>query len=305
MVQSIILTGPTAVGKSSLAIALARKLNLEIVNADSVCFYRDFNIGSAKPNAKELAEIPHHLINIADPNETYHAGIFLKDMRNALTDIHACGKRAIIVGGSGFYLKALRFGLWEAPATSPELRQSFESRTLPDLFGELKTLDPVHAEKVGPMDRYRVMRGLEILKLSGNKPSDLEAQMSKDPNPEFPLWVVDRDPEELSKRMLERISEMLAAGFIDEVKALRKKYPNSKTLNAVGYAQIINDLDGILPDGRKLKPGLDGLISEIHLAHRQLAKSQRTWFKSMKPNESFQLDPDRTRLIEKLMNFYQ
>jgi tRNA dimethylallyltransferase len=305
MVQSIILTGPTAVGKSSLAMEVARKLKLEIVNADSVCFYRDFNIGSAKPSAKELSEIPHHLINIADPSKTYHAGNFLSDVNSALMDIHTRGKRAIIVGGSGFYLKALRFGLWEAPATSPELRASFESRTLADLFAELKTLDPVHAEKIGPMDRYRVIRALEILKLSGNKPSDLEAQMSKDPNPEFPLWVVDRDANELSTRMQERISEMLAAGWINEVKALRKKYPGSKTLNAVGYAQIINDIDGILPEGRKLKPGIEGLISEIHLAHRQLAKSQRTWFKSMKPNESFQLDQDRTELIEKLMNFYQ
>ena len=305
MVQSIVLTGPTAVGKSSLAIDVAKKLGLEIINADSVCFYREFNIGSAKPTPKEMAEVPHHLIDIANPDETYHAGSFLKDIRAKLIDIHARGKRAIIVGGSGFYLKALRFGLWEAPETSPELRTTFESRTLADLFEELEKLDPVHAQKIGPMDRYRVIRALEIIKLSGKKPSDLQAEMNTEPNPEFPLWVVDRDPEELATRMRGRIDAMLRAGWVDETIAIRKKFPNSKTLGAVGYAQILNDLDGIIPAGRKVKPGLEGLTEEILLSHRQLSKSQRTWFKSMKPNESFYLDGARAALIEKLMSFYQ
>lgn len=305
MVQSIILTGPTAVGKSRLAIELAKKLNLEIINADSVCFYREFDIGSAKPDAKERAEVRHHLLDIADPTDTYHAGAFLKDLRLTLADIHARNKRALIVGGSGFYLKAMRLGLWDAPETSQSFRFSLESKTTDSLHEELVIKDPAHAQKIAASDRYRIIRALEILEVSGKKPSDLQAQMKTEPNPEFKLWVVDRDSEALSHRMRERISSMISSGFIEEVDLLRKKYPNSKTLNAVGYAQIVNFLDGKTPEGRKLKPGIPGLVEEIQLSHRQLAKSQRTWFKSLSPDLRFILDTDRPALIEKLMNFYQ
>ena len=305
MVQSIILTGPTAVGKSSLAIEVAKKCNLEIINADSVCFYREFNIGSAKPTAIEMQEIPHHLVDVAAPNESYHAGSFLKDLEKVLTNIHARGKRALIVGGSGFYLKALRMGLWEAPETSPEFRATLEIKTLAELVQELSENDPVHAQKFGTNDRYRVIRALEILAISGKKPSELQAEMSTEPNPAYELWVVDRDPAELVTRMRARIETMIKEGFIEEAKLLREKYPNAKTLSAVGYSQVLNYLDGVLPDGRKLKAGLPGLIDEIELSHRQLAKTQRTWFKNLKPNESFILDSDRQSLIEKLMNFYQ
>ena len=305
MVQSIILTGPTAVGKSSLAIELAEKLDLEIINADSVCFYEKFNIGSAKPTEAELARVPHHLINVAHPNETYHAGKFLKDIERVLQNIHARGKRALIVGGSGFYLKALRLGLWEAPATSPEFRLTTDARETHALFEELESLDPVHAKKVGSEDRYRLIRALEILYLSGKKPSDLQANMSQDPNPEFELWLVDREKEELSTRMRERILKMIDDGLIGETQSLRESFPDSKTLQSVGYAQVLHYLDGVLPEGRKVKPGIFGLVDEIELAHRQLAKQQRTWFKNLKPNESFVLDQDRDSLTEKLMKFYQ
>ena len=305
MVQSIILTGPTAVGKSSLAIELAKRANLEIINADSVCFYQEFNIGSAKPTPNEMREVPHHLVGIASPTENYHAGQFLRDLEKVKADIHSRGKRAIIVGGSGFYLKAMRLGLWEAPETSPEFRATLENKTLMELYHELESKDQVHAEKIGMHDRYRVVRALEILALSGKKPSELQAEMNLEPNPEYSLWVVDRDPTELAKRMHERILAMIEAGLIDEVKSLREKYPQSKMLNAVGYAQVLNYIDGVIPEGRKLAPGISGLVSEIELSHRQLAKTQRTWFKNLKPNESFILDSERDRLIEKLMNFYQ
>jgi len=309
--KTIILTGPTASGKTSIAIELALSLralgvNLEIINADSVCFYQEFNIGSAKPTQEEMELVPHHLVNVAHPDENYHAGQFLKDCTKKLDEIHARGNRAIIVGGSGFYLKALRLGLWEAPPTDPKFRESLDEISTPLLFEKLLKLDMLHAQKIGANDRYRITRALEIIEVgSGKTPTELEAQMSKEIDPRFELWVIDREKQELETRIRERIQKMLAQGWIEETKTLREKFPQSKTLNAVGYRQVIDDLDGHLPEGRIKKTGSEGLIDEISLAHRQLSKSQRTWFKSLKPNESFELERDLAHLKEKLMNFYQ
>ena len=158
--KTVILSGPTAVGKSSLAIQIAQQLQLEIINADSVCFYREFNIGSAKPTSEERLAVPHHLIDVAHPDENYHAGLFLKDVERVLSDIHSRGKRAIIVGGSGFYLKALRLGLWEAPPTSTEFRERMAAVSLETLYSNLETVDPTHAQKIGRQDRYRLIRSL-------------------------------------------------------------------------------------------------------------------------------------------------
>lgn len=303
--KTVILTGPTAVGKSSLAIEAAQELGLEIINADSVCFYQEFNIGSAKPTEEELKRVPHHLINVAHPNETYHAGQFYRDCLATLTDIHSRQKRAIIVGGSGFYLKALRMGLWEAPATSPEFRQTLEGIDTPLLFERLIAIDPIHAQKIGANDRYRMIRALEIFELSGKRPSELEANMPSEPDPRFELWVVDREREELAQRMRTRIQTMLDESLVEETRSLREKYPESKTLHAVGYQQVLDYLDGVKPEGRIVRPGKIGLIDEIELSHRQLAKQQRTWFKNLNPNESFVLDKDRDLIKEKLMKLYQ
>ena len=311
---TIILTGPTASGKTALAIEAAMELRalrtqapqIEIINADSVCFYQEFNIGSAKPTPEELKLVPHHLIDVAHPNENYHAGKFLKDCEQKLSEIHARGNRAIIVGGSGFYLKALRLGLWEAPPTDEKFREAMAAIDTPPLFEKLVKLDPLHAQKIGANDRYRIIRALEIIETgSGKTPTQLEKEMPSEPDPRFQLWVIDRDKAELEDRMRVRIAQMLDQGWIEETRALIEKYPQSRTLGAVGYQQIVDHLNGVLPEGRIKKPGLPGLIDEIVLSHRQLAKQQRTWFKNMKPDQLFQLEKDRADLKEKLMTLYQ
>jgi tRNA dimethylallyltransferase len=305
MVQSIVLSGPTASGKSSLAVEVASSLGLEIINADSVCFYRGFDIGSAKPTTEERAQVPHHLIDVAEPLDTYHAGRFLKDCKERLEEIHSRGKRAIIVGGSGFYLKALRKGLWDAPEGSPEFRSSLADRPTENLFGELLNEDPVQARKIGPTDRYRLVRALEIFHLSGRKPSDLESGMSDQTDPSFQLWVIDRESPELMERIRLRVEKMLDQGWVEETRHLMEAFPESRTLRAVGYAQVVRHLKGELPAGRKVLPGMAGLREEIILSHRQLVKQQRTWFKQLSPDRFFTLDSDLVDLKEKLIQFYQ
>ncbi len=305
MVQSIILSGPTASGKSSLALEVASSLGLEIINADSVCFYRGFDIGSAKPTIEERSRVPHHLIDIADPLETYHAGRFLKDCRERLAEIHSRGKRALIVGGSGFYLKALRKGLWDAPEGSPEFRNTLADRPTEELYQELSTCDPTHATKIGPTDRYRMVRALEIFHLSGRRPSELESGMGDQTDPSFQLWVIDRETPELMERIRLRVDHMLTGGWVEETRHIMDHYPESRTLRAVGYAQVVRYLRGELPPGRKIPPGIPGLREEIVLSHRQLVKQQRTWFKQLSPDRTFTLEADLGNLKEKLIQFYQ
>ncbi|MBU6154848.1 MAG: tRNA (adenosine(37)-N6)-dimethylallyltransferase MiaA [Bdellovibrionales bacterium] len=305
MVQSIVLTGPTAVGKTSIALEFASKIGIEIINADSVCFYRGFDIGSAKPSPKEQNLVPHHLLDVADPEESYHAGRFWKECNKALLEIHARGKRAILVGGSGFYLKALRFGLWDAPASSPEFRETLSGVSTHELHSRLVSSDPDQAKKIMPADRYRIIRALEILALSGRKPSELESEMPTEPDPRFRLWVLDREKMDLELRIRERVCSMIDAGWIDETARLRTLFPGARALSAVGYRQIIDHLDGNPPQGRKPEPGLAGLVEEITLAHRKLAKQQRTWFKNMGSDRRFLLDRDLADLKDSLMRFYQ
>jgi tRNA dimethylallyltransferase len=301
MVQSLVLTGPTAVGKTALALEVAERGGFEIINADSVCFYRHFDIGSAKPARAELEAVPHHLIDVADPLENYHAATFFRDCLSKIGEIRARGNRPLIVGGSGFYLKVLRFGLWDAPATSEEFRKSLEPVETPALFERLHTADPGHAAKVGPADRYRIIRALEIHSISGKKPSELERNMRREPDPAFKLVVLDREKDELERRMRDRIGAMIRNGWIEEVESLLKRFPESRVLGAAGYAQIVSWLKGSPPKGRKMKPGQEGLVEEILLAHRRLAKQQRTWFKSQRPEAEFLLDRDTALVKEKIM----
>jgi tRNA dimethylallyltransferase len=303
---SVILSGPTATGKTAIALELARSHpgQIEIVNADSLLIYRHMDIGTAKPSSEELLEIPHHLINIREPNESFTAGDYVRQVHEALAEIHARGKRALLVGGSGFYLKALLYGLWEGPAADPTVREKLERSPSQELYDRLYTLDEVSALRIGVNDRYRLVRALELFELSGKTPSQFEAEQNRNADPTLKLMVIDRDNEELFPRITERTKQMLDAGFEDEVRLLRERHPDSRALSAVGYAQVSDHLAGTLPAGRKLKPGADGLRSEIELATRQLVKRQRTWFKGEKSSTHFLLDRDREILISSLKQIY-
>ena len=305
--KTAILTGPTATGKSSLALELALQHGaIEIINADSMLVYRGMDIGTAKPTLEERTTIPHHLIDICDPSEVFTAGEFVRATNEAIEDIHARGKRALIVGGTGFYLKALLYGLWKAPKADLKLRAALEEHASEDLFKDLAAKDPDSAKRIGPKDRYRLIRALELIQLSGKTPTQLQAAQPKNPDPRFPLWVVDLPNPALYPRITVRTHAMLAQGFIEEVKTIREKFPSSRAFLAVGYAQVCDYLDHKIPVGRVIPPGVEGLEEEISLATRQLVKRQRTWFRGQKQHaKMFNLQSEREALIKEFVETYR
>ncbi|MGE0614613.1 MAG: tRNA (adenosine(37)-N6)-dimethylallyltransferase MiaA [Bacteriovoracia bacterium] len=303
----VILTGPTAAGKSQLAADLAAEHGqIEIVNADSILVYRGFNIGSAKPDATERRGVPHHLIDVRDPSEAFTAGDFVRDCERLLSEIATRGKRVLIVGGTGFYLKALLFGLWEVAKADPELRKRVEARTTRELYDQLYAVDQEAALRISLGDRYRLVRAVEIWESTGKTPSSLEAEAERrGPDPRYQIWLVDRPAAELKNRIRTRTRQMLQNGFIEEVRSLSQNFPGARSLGAVGYAQVLEHLAGRTPAGRKVQPGLPGLEDEIVLATQQLIKRQRTWFRSQTQARRYELPADEARLREDFWKVYK
>ena len=304
-VTTVILAGPTATGKTELALELCQTHpNLEIINADSLLFYRGMSIGTAKPTPTELSKVPHHLIDIRNPDQPMTAADFARLARESLAAIQARGNQALLVGGSGFYLQALIYGVWDAPPSDPGIRQILEEETPEFLYAELEKGDPEAALRIGKKDRYRLIRAVEILWATKKSPTQHEAQSAKEPDPQFALYVVDREPDQLVQRIKRRTQQMLEQGLVEEFKAIQAKFPDARPLGAVGYKQVAHYLANTPPAGRKIAPGLEGLASEIELATRQLVKGQRTWFKSEPSARHFILDQDRTSLQDQLNNIY-
>jgi tRNA dimethylallyltransferase len=300
------LVGPTGVGKSRIALQLAQKNpDIELINVDSVSFYRGFDIGSAKPSIEEQRSIPHHLIDVAEPMEVFSTADFLRKTNEVLRDLHTRGKRALFVGGSGFYLKGLLFGLWDAPGADHIFRAQCELRNTEDLLQELASKDPKAAARIGSSDRYRLTRALELLYLTGKGPTAWEAEMPKTIHPLLRLISIDQDPGLHQHQLNLRIHTMLENGLLEEVAELMKAYPNSRTLQAVGYKQVADYLQRKQPSGRPPIHSIADLAEEIALAHRQLAKAQRTWIKSLKPAHSYWMPDQENSLISEGITFYQ
>jgi tRNA dimethylallyltransferase len=284
---TIVLTGPTASGKTALALEMAElarergQAPIEVINADSMQVYRGMDIGTAKPTREELARVPHHLIDVRDPSQPYTAGDFVRETRAAIAAIEGRGHRALVVGGTGFYLRALFWGIWDGPAAHPAIRARLGAEPLQELHARLLARDPESAHRIGPADRYRLTRALELIELGGKTPTEIESEHAGAPDPSLRLWIVDREPAELERRMRARVRQMLDQGLIDETKRIRAEYAGSRALSAVGYKEVCAYLEGEPPAGRKIAPGIEGLASEIELATRQLIKKQRTWFKNL------------------------
>jgi tRNA dimethylallyltransferase len=288
--QAVALLGPTASGKSQAALRLAEHLPLEIISVDSAQVYRGMNVGTAKPSAPEQARVPHHLIDLLDPANSYCAAWFVQDARAAITAIRARGRVPLLVGGTMLYAKALREGLAELPAADPEVRERIAQQAQlvgwPALHARLQKIDPHTASRVSPTDSQRIQRALEVFELSGEPLSNLLEAAATDPTPLATIAWMPEDRAQLHLRVERRFDSMLEAGFLDEVRGLRARgdlNPNLPSMRSVGYRQAWEHLDGAT--------SFDQFRAAAIAASRQFAKRQITWLRSMP--DAIAIDPLR------------
>ena len=284
----IALTGPTASGKTAAALAIAQQHPTEVISVDSALVYRGMDIGTAKPAASELAAVPHHLIDIRDPLNAYSAAEFVHDAERLIGEITSRGRLPLLVGGTMLYLKALANGLDDMPKADTALRALIAAEAVdkgwPALHAELALVDPVTALRLKPNDSQRISRALEIFRLTGqplsyfhqqNTPENIAACAHKQADSAF-ISLEPSNRTWLHTRIAQRFDAMLAAGFVDEVKALRARgdlHADLPSMRCVGYRQAWEALDGSSPIAELRDKGI--------FATRQLAKRQITWLRSM------------------------
>ena len=282
------LMGPTAAGKTDLAIRIARRLPVEIVSVDSALVYRGMDIGTAKPEPHVLAEIRHHLVDILEPTESYSAAQFRADALEAIASILARGRIPLLTGGTMLYFRAIEHGLSELPPADPEIRARLEREAhehgWPALHARLAQVDPEAAGRIHANDPQRIQRALEVFEITGQPLSSLQKRAGGGPFP-YPLakWVVaPKDRSWLHARIAERFRQMLAKGFVDEVVALRARGDldlSMPSMRAVGYRQVWEYLDGRYDYGAMVERGI--------AATRQFAKRQLTWLRAERDAEWF------------------
>ena len=292
------LVGPTASGKTAAALALVRTQrarggpDIEVISVDSALVYRGMDIGTAKPDAAELAEVRHHLIDRIEPTGAYSAAEFAQDAQRLVAEIHARGHRALLVGGTMLYLKAWLEGIDPLPAADPAVRAAIDARARvlgwPALHAELARIDPVTAARLAPADAQRIQRALEVHALTGQPLSALHRKDRHDatagapspsPSPAGPGTLIALEPQSrawLHGRIADRFQQMLAAGLVDEVRRLRARgdlTADLPSMRCVGYRQTWEMLDGVFPPAELAERGI--------AATRQLAKRQLTWLRGM------------------------
>ena len=293
---AVFLQGPTAAGKSALALAIAERLPCDIVSVDSGQVYRGMDIGTAKPTPAERAAVPHHLIDIRDPDQPYSAGQFRDDARRLIADIEARGRIALLVGGTFLYFRALERGIAELPAADTATRQAIEdeagARGWAALYADLARIDPVVAARIAPADRQRIGRALEVYRLTGRPLSAWQAAANIDAHPPaLRLILAPAERQTLYAAVDARFMAMLQAGLLDEVAALRQAgYARElPALRAVGYRQACAHLAGEID--------YPTLVDSGRTASRQYAKRQLTWLRGDGHGEW--LDPTDARLLER------
>ena len=280
MVDAVLLLGPTASGKSALAMQLAERIPLEIVSVDSAQVYRGMDIGTAKPSAADRAAVPHHLIDIRDPADPYSAADFVRDATVAIREIRARGKLPLLVGGTMLYAKALREGLSDLPSADPEIRARIEAEARelgwPKLHARLAKIDPSTAARLKPNDSQRIQRALEVYETAGAPMSELVGTNTAPTLTLSILALLPADRAELHERIARRFDAMLEAGLLDEVRALHARgdlHPDLPSMRSVGYRQAWRFIEGQCRFDQLRETGI--------AATRQLAKRQMTWLRSM------------------------
>ncbi len=270
----IVVAGPTAAGKTELAMRLGRAFPLEIVGADSLQVYRGMDIGTAKPSPADRLAVPHHLVDVADPRENFDAGRFVRAAEEAIGGIRRRGRFPLVAGGTGMYIRALLKGLDPLPsdpAVRADLARRWKEEGGDALHAELRRRDPLTAERVHPSDRQRILRALEIESLTGSPPSAQRRRWAEGGRSDVLFLVVTRERAELYRRIDARVDEMFRRGLVDEVRRLLSRGigPDCKPMGALGYRHVLSHLLHALP--------LERAIAGMKRDTRRYAKRQLTW----------------------------
>jgi tRNA dimethylallyltransferase len=283
----IFIAGPTAVGKSEIALLLAEKIGGEIISADSMQVYRGLDIGTAKPSPAERARVPHHLIDICDLTENFDAAQFIRLAQKAVEEVQSRGRVPIFCGGTGLYFKAFLSGLGEAPGTNHELRAELEAASFEALLRELRERDPVAYDQIDKQNPRRVIRAVEVIRLTGKKFSEQRAEWkSKVQSPKSKVFFgITRSGVDMHTRINARVDAMFARGLVDETRELLQHglAENKTAMQAIGYRQVVEHLRG--------ERNLTETIELVKSRTRQFAKRQLTWFRRQLDPEWIELKP--------------
>lgn len=298
----VFLTGPTAAGKTALAVELVERHPFEIISVDSALVYRGMDIGTAKPDSETLQRAPHRLIDIVDPTEPYSAARFRADALREIADIRANGNIPLLVGGTMLYYRALQFGLSTLPESDPAIRQQLEQQRkevgLESLYQKLKQVDPLAAERINANDPQRILRALEVYEMSATPITTLQQQQRAEEIPAEQITMVAITPQDrslLHRRIEQRFEIMLEEGFVKEVEQLRQQWdltPDLPSMRCVGYRQVWEYLEGKLER--------EEMIYRATVATRQLAKRQLTWLRNW-PTPIQWMEPGRVDAADEIV----
>lgn len=291
--DSWFVTGATASGKTAVGLALADKLNGEILSLDSMAVYRGMNIGTAKPTAADQARVPHHLIDLRDPHEEFSVAHYRSAAEAVVEQLLAAGKTPIFVGGTPMYLKCLLRGLFEGPAADWDLRRELESELekvgVTALHDRLAMVDPVAASNIHPNDARRIVRALEVFRTTGQPISHQQMEFEDSTSAEeCRVFVIRREREDQHARIEDRVEAMMAEGLVEEVRALTADEPalGRSASQAVGYREVLEHLAG--------EHDLPRTVERIQARTRRFAKRQATWFRSLRECRFIDVEADAT-----------
>jgi tRNA dimethylallyltransferase len=290
--RAIYLTGPTASGKTAVGVALARRLDAEVLALDSMTLYRGMDIATAKPTVAERSGVPHHLIDVIDPWESASVSQYRGWAERALVEIQSRGKRALFVGGTALYLKALLRGLFKGPAADHEIRRRLERDAVESgdtaIHERLATVDPRAAARLHPNDRRRVIRALEVNELTGRPISELQAEHDRPAPAGIPVFALEIPRADLHERINRRVCRFFDAGLVEEVNRLQSapRPMCDVAAQAIGYRELLAMLAGVAT--------LSQTIERIQARTRQFAKRQATWFRGLDEVTAIPVAPDET-----------
>lgn len=300
--NAVLIVGPTGIGKTDLSVKLAKKMNTEIISADSMQIYKYMDIGTAKIKTDEMDGIFHHMIDIVNPDENFSVADFQKKALYNITTINEKNKIPIIVGGSGLYINSLIYDLdFATVANSTTLREKYlnilDEKGLDFLYDKLKNLDYVYAQKISKNNKHRIMRALEIIESTGKKISNNDNNFRKEnENLNFIIIGLTQNREKLYEKINKRVDIMLENGLIEEVKNLLARYPNRDNISykAIGYKEVIEYVDK--------KISLDEMKENLKKNSRRFAKRQFTWFNADKRIKWFDVNENKDDLVFKVLN---